>query len=379
MDQTFDNAMRRQVYSIPELITQQYDLMEPRIREALSFQEIFSLQHIIITGCGDSMAAAMAVKQAFEQLTKMPIEVLPAVDVARFYPAKRCGGAPNDPLVITVSNSGKVSRVQEAIMRMNELGALTLGITSGRATPLGQVCQKVIDSSIPKFESAPGVRGFLASFQALLLMAIRIGEVKGRYTMDQAKAYRMDVKHSAEKLAAALPAMDEKVYSIAQKWKDFPGFDFVGAGTDYASAWYSHAKMIEAAGRYSMHINTEEFLHLDFFLENCEHTGTVAFIDDANASMGRMKETLHYMQVMERPLMVVTDADGLDVPEDALVKIPQTEYEITSPIMSFIPGALLAGYISAFSGEPYSRGFRTHWQFAKDASAIHKSQIEIVK
>ena len=87
MEQKFDNAMRRQVYSIPELITQQYDLMEPRIREALSFQEIFSLQHIIITGCGDSMAAAMAVKQAFEQLTKMPIEVLPAIDVARFYPA----------------------------------------------------------------------------------------------------------------------------------------------------------------------------------------------------------------------------------------------------------------------------------------------------
>lgn len=51
MEQKFDNAMRRQVYSIPELITQQYDLMEPRIREALSFQEIFSLQHIIITGC----------------------------------------------------------------------------------------------------------------------------------------------------------------------------------------------------------------------------------------------------------------------------------------------------------------------------------------
>ena len=45
MEQKFDNAMRRQVYSIPELITQQYDLMEPRIREALSFQEIFSLQH----------------------------------------------------------------------------------------------------------------------------------------------------------------------------------------------------------------------------------------------------------------------------------------------------------------------------------------------
>ena len=116
-----------------------------------------------------------------------------------------------------------------------------------------------------------------------------------------------------------------------------------------------------------MHVNTEEWLHLNFFVANSEHTGTVAFIDDANASMGRMKEALHYMQVMERPLMVVSDADDLDVPE------------ATSPIMSFIPGALLAGYVSSMSGEPYSRGFRTHWQFAEDASAIHKSNIEIVK
>lgn len=379
MDQKFDNAMRRQAFSIPELITQQYDLMEPRIREALSFEDIFSLQHIIITGCGDSMAAAMAVKQAFEQLTKMPIEVCTAIEVARFYPAKRCGGAPNDPLVITVSNSGKVSRVKEAIMRMNELGALTLGITSGNTTPLGQVCQKVIDSSVPKFESAPGVRGYLASYEALLLLAIRIGEVKGRYTMDQANDYRHDLKNSAAKLAEALPAIDEKVFTIAEKWRDCTGFDFVGAGTDYAAAWYSHAKMIEAAGKYSMHINTEEWLHLNFFLAQCETTGTVCFIDDANASLGRMKEVLHYMQIMERPLMVVSDADDLEVPQECLVAIPKTKYEITSAVMSFIPGALLAGYVGAMAGEPYSRGFRTHWKFAEDASAIWNSKIEIVK
>ena len=61
MEQKFDNAMRRQVYSIPELITQQYDLMEPRIREALSFQEIFSLQHWMrrLDGCGNGRQAGI--------------------------------------------------------------------------------------------------------------------------------------------------------------------------------------------------------------------------------------------------------------------------------------------------------------------------------
>ena len=379
MTNKYDNAMRRQAYSIPELITQQYDLMEPRIREALSFEEIHSLQHIIITGCGDSMAAAMAVGQTFERLTKLPVDVLSAVDVARFFPAKRVGNAPNCPLVITVSNSGRVSRVKEAIMRMNELGALTLGLTAGRQTPLGSVCQKVIDTGIPPFESAPGVRGYLASLEALLLLAIRIGEVRGRYTMDQANAYRKDIKKCGERISGSLQAVDETVYKIAEQWKDFGGFDYVGAGLDYGSAWYGHAKMIEAAGKYAMHINTEEWLHLNFFLKDVNTTGTIAVIGEKNRSMSRMKEALKYMQVMERPLMVVTDVSDLNVPKESCVVVPKTEFDLTSPFMFFIPLALLAGYIGIMGGETYSRGFRDNWAFAEDASAIWQSEIEIIQ
>lgn len=379
MNKDYDNAMRRQAYSIPELILQQYELMEPRIREALSFAEIYSLQHIIITGCGDSMAAGMAVKQSFELLTGLPVEVLPAIEAARFFPAERAGYSPNCPLVITVSNSGRVSRVKEAIMRMNELGALTLGLTSGRNTPLGKVCQKVIDTSIPSFERAPGVRGYLASLEALLLLAIRIGEVRGKYTMDQAKLYRTDIKKSAERMKASLAAIDDKVYKIAREWCGFGGFDFVAAGTDYASAWYGHAKMIEASGKYAMHINTEEWLHLNFFLKDINTTGTVAVIDDDNKSLGRMKEVLRYVQLMKRPLMVISDIEKLEVPEKSFVLVPKTEFEVTSPLHNFIPPALLAGYIGKMSGEPYSRGFRDNWAFAEDASAIWNSEIEIVK
>lgn len=375
----FDNAMRRQAYSIAQLIPQQYECMEPRIREALSFEEIYSLQHIIITGCGDSMAAGMAVKYTFEALTGMPVEVLPAIDVARHYPKKRVGGAPNCPLVITVSNSGRVSRVKEAIERMNQLGALTLGMTSGTSTPLGAVCKKVIDTSIPPFESAPGVRGYMASVEALLLLAIRIGEVRGKYTMDQANMYRKDIMKCPERLTEVLDKIDDQAYGIAEQWKNFGGFDFVASGMDYASAWYGHAKMIEAAGKYSMHINTEEWLHLNFFLKDVNTTGTVVVIDDENPSLGRMKEALQYMQIMKRPLMVITDIVDLDVPEEQCIVMPKTDFSITSPLMYFIPLALFAGYVGIMSGETYSRSFRDNWAFAKDASAIWKSKIEIIQ
>ena len=46
----FDNAMRRQVFSLPELIRSQYQDLEPKTRSILSFEEIFNIQRIVLTG-----------------------------------------------------------------------------------------------------------------------------------------------------------------------------------------------------------------------------------------------------------------------------------------------------------------------------------------
>ncbi len=39
----FDNATRRQVFSLPELIRSQYQDLEPKTRSILSFEEIFNV------------------------------------------------------------------------------------------------------------------------------------------------------------------------------------------------------------------------------------------------------------------------------------------------------------------------------------------------
>ena len=40
----FDNAMRRQVMSLPNLIKEQYEDLEPKTRKVLTTPEIFSIQ-----------------------------------------------------------------------------------------------------------------------------------------------------------------------------------------------------------------------------------------------------------------------------------------------------------------------------------------------
>ncbi|MCB7318792.1 SIS domain-containing protein [Lacrimispora sp. 210928-DFI.3.58] len=373
----FDNAMRRQAMSLPELLRQQYEDLEPKTRSILSFEEIFSIQKIVLTGCGDSHAAAMATKYTFEQLTGVPTEVVPALDLSRYYADSQLGFAPRNPLVIAVSNSGTVARVGEAIQRAVKAGAFALGVTGNRESLLGKSVSRILDLAIPKQEGGPGVRSYLVSVLALLLLAIRFGEVRGRFTMDQANAYRRDLLRQADELEQLLPRMDEEALKMAQEWKEMEAFDFVGAGTDYAAAWYGHAKAFEADGAYAMCINAEEWLHLNFFLRKADRTGTVVVCSKENRGLVRVREMVkHAADDMGRPTWVLTDDPGLFGDTKAKTGIfPSTAYSFSASLTNFIPCALLAGYINVLTGEEYGRGCKGPWSFADQGAGIINSEI----
>lgn len=377
----YDNPMCRQAMSLPELIRSQYDDLEVKTRKVLSFQEIFNIQRVVLTGCGDSYAACMATKHIFEMLTGIQAEVVTALDLGRYYSERHMGVDCQNPLVIAVSNSGRVARISEAVQRAKLHDCFVLGITGNLSSPLAQNSDKVLKLDIPSFESAPGTRSYMVSVMALLLLAIRIGEVRGMYTMDQAMDYRFDMRNQGDLLEALLPEMAEKCAGIAEGWKDFPCFDFVGAGFDYAAAWFGQAKMLEATGKFSMHINSEEWFHLNCFAKDPEHIGTVVVANTTNPGLGRTKDVIHYGKKLGRPMVVITDGSGdeLGVPECAessvCVKVPSPKYPVNMPLTQFVPTSLLAGYLSAILSEPYGRGCEGPWSFCENGFCVQNNEI----
>ena len=374
------NAMCRQVWSLPELLRQQYECLEPECRKALTTPEIFSIQRIVLTGCGDSHAAAMAVRYTFEKLTGIPTEVVPAIELSRYYSENQLGFAPNNPLVIAVSNSGGIARVSEAIQRAAAHGAFTLGVTGKPDSLLGRHVRRILPLSIPPFESAPGTRSYLVSLLSLLLLAIRFGEVRGRYTMDQAMAYRADLLEQADALERMLPDMDAQIRELAAAWKDMDAFDFIGAGPDYAAAWFGQAKIYEACGKYAMCINTEEWLHMNFFMKNVDRIGTVLVCEGDSPALSRALELAgHAARDMGRPLLVVTSGgDRFGGLGCGVVRTPVSRYSQSGLLTQFAPMCLLAGYLGEFLGEEDGRGCKGPWQFAEGGRGITQSEI-IVK
>jgi fructoselysine-6-P-deglycase FrlB-like protein len=376
--QDFDNAVRRQTMSLPDLIKQQYADLEPKVRAALTTPEIFSVQRIVLTGCGDSYAAALATRHAFEMLTGIPTEAVAAIELSRLYHAGQLGFAPRNPLVVAVSNSGAVARIAEAVQRVNGRGAFTLGVTSDPESPLGKNAQRLLKLDIPAFESSPGVRTYLVSVLSLLLLAIRMGEVRGNYTMDVAMAIRRDVSDQAERLGEALPEMDRHMLALARRWKDFRAFDFVGAGFDYAAAWYGHAKILEATGRFAAHVNTEDWMHLNAFMRDVDAIGTILVANTTNPCRSRNREVASGMAKLGRPMLIVTDGGKADFGIDCdYVRVPRTKYPITMPLTQFAPLGLLAGYVQRLIGEEDGRGCRGPWSFCAGGAGIRNSEIVI--
>ncbi len=373
------NALVRQVLSLPELIEQQYHDLEPKARKALTTPEIFSIQKIVLTGCGDSYAAALATKSAFENLTHMTCEVVPAIELSRGYPDHKLGFAPYSPLIIAVSNSGSVVRVAEAIQHARKHGAFALGVTGKRDSLLGTSVDRIMDLNIPSFDSAPGTRSYMVSVMSLLLIAIRIGEVRGIYTMDSAMDMRYDMLEQAKQLAALLPEMCSKTEKIALKWQGMEAYDFVGTGIDYAAAWFGCAKIYEALGKYAMHINSEEWLHMNFFMRNVDKIGTVILANADNPAMSRNKELIRFAHDLTRPLMVITDGDeetfGV---ETNYVKVPRSKYTFNMALTQYAPICLLAGYVMDLIGEVDGRGCEGVWEIAKGARCIRQSEMIVM-
>ena len=198
--------------------------------------------------------------------------------------------------------------------------------------------------------------------------------------MDQAMDYRYDLRKQGQLLRELLPRMDEVCERIAEEWGDYLCYDFIGAGFDYATAWFGQAKILEAAGKFAMHINSEEWFHLNFFARDARKLGTVVIGNTTNPAMSRTREMVKYANELHRPLVVITDGEGKDFgnEEATYIKVPSPKYPVSMPLTHYAPICLIASYIAVLTGEKYGRGCEGDWEFCKDGYCVKNSEI-IVK
>lgn len=358
----FDNPIRRQVFDLSGLTKVQLDACFGKsLKDLMTMSEIFDARKIIITGCGDSYAAAVAMAPVVEKYCDcFGVQAMRAIDFTRFMPKSQIGiGEPNSPLVIAISAGGGTARICEVLEKANKVGAFSILMTNNPDSRAAKIAKRVFYMGTPSFpDKGPGLRSYFASLIGLIAFANRLGHVRGTLPPTAPEEFKKAVSTHVYEFMQRLDDIDNQMFALAQRWKEFTRFDFIGDGVEFGSAFFSAAKFLEANGCTVSTDDSEDWCHINYFLREPTTIGTVIIADKNSPAYGREKETAASAAAIGRPVLVVTNGVAEDFPNAEMVcVVPEApkNYEWLMPLTDYIPASLLAGYIAQLQQEPFFR------------------------
>jgi glucosamine--fructose-6-phosphate aminotransferase (isomerizing) len=332
--------------------------------------EIFSefgskkVNRIFITGCGDSHHAALSSVLAFEQLARTPAHPQTAMQFARYTAPFINRSASSSDLILAISVSGEVSRTIEAVEQANTAGAVTIAVTTNKESSLAAEADYVLDSIAPALSDepagivVPGSRSYLASLVALFAFATAAGTAWCHLSATKASEIIDNLIISGEDLGGIIDDSAESIAKAVEEWSDAGEFVFCGAGPNYGTALFSAAKILEASGDAALGQDLEEWAHLQFFAR-AEDTPTIV-ISGGPRDQDRAVEVALAAKTIGRRLAVVSPPGSQVVRslgDDVRVFPTAPIRECFSPLMTCIPGMLLASERAELIDEPYFRDF----------------------
>ncbi|MCY4072283.1 MAG: SIS domain-containing protein [Chloroflexi bacterium] len=377
------SPMHQQIDTLPDLIRAIVKPFDASARRAFDFETCTSVKRIYLVGCGDSHHAPVGAELAFHQLTGVPTQALSSLPFSRYTAGFLPDTGPRTNLVICVSVSGEVSRTIEAMDLARVAGATAVALTGNPGGPLGAVAETVFETAVPPLPDelagmvVPGIRSYLASQIALLLAALRIGEVRGALTTAAADAERDAIAELADAVEETIQVCEPIIDDLVERWRDARLFEFVGAGPLYGVAMFSAAKVLEASGDAALAQETEEWSHLQYFAADADTPLILLSADQFDAD--RMAEVARAAQSISRPIALVSTEDATEIRQyvDTLLPIPRRIPERYASIVYSIPGELFSAARAAALGTPYFRDFeggrRPDW--ADGASQIRSSHM----
>lgn len=374
------NPIVNQIWSLGDLAEKQVKraFAGEKITSALPIQICFDIRRIVITGCGDSLAAALAMKGVFEKYCDvMSVDVYDPITFNRYKLASDIGiGEPNSPLLIGISAGGETARINEALQKANALGAYSLALTNKESSSCARTAKALLNPETPSFPNDfPGLRSYFASLTGLAAIACRLGLVRGVLSPEDPENWQNKITSYVTAVTRQLADIEQTILAAAEQWKTFTRFDFIGDDQALASAMFGQEKIYECVGETAYYDDSEEWCHINYFTKQPETVGTVVHAYSDQASFSRLKETIWSALQIGRPVLVITDKPEEIDPRAVIITLPAPDPEFVwlRAFADFIPSALLAGYIAQLGDKKYFNSFdmkSSSW----DPSSVFLSQ-----
>lgn len=342
MELKWDN-MRRGIDGQAELLRTAPRALSEELQTLL---DGVSPSRIYLVGCGDSHYCGLAARYAIEHWTGVPTEPLEALEFSRY----AIRSAPDDALVVAVSNSGEVARTIECLQFADQRGLHTLGVTYNPEGRLAGAAREILQYDYRHVGFGPGTMSYLASTLSLLAVGLRIGGSAGDGRFDVERELS-SIEALGEVMEATVAASEEPAVRIAEQLTDDTDVFFLGGGPNYGTALFAMAKMIESSRHNSIGQELEEWAHEQYF---CTRPGTfTVVIAPPGASLDRAREQLQAVRDVGGTAVAVCAEDDAETKELADVVLPVVGDvdELLSPLVYCAAPELIAYHFAVRGGK----------------------------
>jgi fructoselysine-6-P-deglycase FrlB-like protein len=355
-------VMLDEIGGIPEVVNDHLSDPLGAVQATVDLLSAAGIEHLYLTGCGDSAFAAAASVLAFAKHTGLDVEAVHALTLARY----RARYLPPNSAVLSISFSGKTGRPVEALVQAERFGHLTIGLTNDPNSALGRAAKHLLPIEVPTLGFSPGTSTYLGMLATLTDLALRWGTARGQDTAS-ARAFAKTLPQLAQE---TLEANAEASRTAIDLLLDRPWITFLGAGPNEATAHFGAAKLLEGPQILGVSTNIEEWAHEEYFVT--EPGTPVVVVSPSGAGHSRTEEILSEMAFVGARAILVSDQPDANAAH--LLPVVGPVPEEFSPILCALPLSLLGFHLAEALGKR-SYNFSSELVRSEHYETIHRATI----
>ena len=307
-------------------------------------QDLKALERVELLACGTSWHAGLVARFYFERFAGLQADV----DYASEFVYRDLPPAPH-VLVVGISLSGETAAARAALRRARESWKSPVVVVCNVAgSSMAREADGLILTHAGPEIGVASTKAFMGQLTALLLLALRIGRVRGVIGPEEVREVASELRRLPHELERVLHTSDA-VRALADRYKDCRDFLYIGRGINYPIALEGALKLKEIS-----------YIHAEGYPAGEMKHGPIALIDEgmpilAIATKGRTYATIAG-NVAEakarggRILALVNEGDDqVASVADHVIRVPEVP-DYLSPMINIVPLQFLAYWIARRRG-----------------------------
>jgi glucosamine--fructose-6-phosphate aminotransferase (isomerizing) len=313
--------------------------------------ELASAKSISIAACGTSWHAALTGKYMIERLARLPVDV----DYASEYRYRDPIAGP-DALGLLITQSGETADTLAAQREMIGLGSKTVAICNVVDAMVAREAHGAIYTHAGPEIGVASTKAFTAQLTALFLLALKLGQLRGKLDAAQTVALIEELSRIPVKIEEVLRQRTAQCEQLAKEFSNARDFLYLGRGIHFPIALEGALKLKEVSYIHAEGYPAGEMKHgPNALIDETLPVVVLATRDESDpASRLRYEKTLSNIQEVTarsgRVIAVATEGDTtIGSLVEHVIHVPPA-IELLSPLIEIVPLQLLAYYIAVRRG-----------------------------